>query len=746
VADDAQILAIPSREGWGGLAWGGLSFSPDGRFLHLHRDPGGRVTLYRLDGPAAEVVLTDATGPTTWAVAFSPDSRFFAVGHVKEDDRPGSVAVYDLKSTKKDKEKKHLRAGWSPFQLAFRPGQPHLAVAGGEVVRVFSLEDGQPLFRKLTHTGGVESLAWHPDGRTLATTSKYDLRIRLWDVAAGRLLLPPLAGHHKGGMVVAFNPAGDCLLSNDWSSTLRLWDPRTGRQLLRAPSTANAFSRDGSLLGLEVSGSGVRLLRVTTRRPLRCLTLSDASGPRPLFGARASPDGRLLLVNRGDALAFVDWAGGTQVASIPLPGTTAVWFDPASELLTSGLTGRPKRAELLRWPVRAEPEAGRLHVGPPEHLHESIDPTMVPGCSADGRVLAIPRRDNPCAVVLHRSENRRVPLGPREDTRSCAVSPDRRWVATGNHSNLQGIGATVWDAKNGKKVKDFLVGGLCAVGFSPYGRWLITNGGGFRLWKVDTWQEGPPIAQADDTGGGFSFAPDGRMLALSGSFSQVRLVNPHTGAEIARLTVPEQTRVSPQCFSPDGAQLVAVGTESDLLYIWDLRALRAELKELRLDWHAPPYPKADPAAPAPLEVRVALADDVLGPAGLNDEAWRLVTDPAEQRDPARALRLIQKAVKHEPVEATLWNTLGVALYRNGQYREAVAALEKSLAAGKGQSDAFDLFFLAMCHAKLGDAAKAKDCYERAVNWFEAQKSLPAHQVEELKAFRTEAAETILGAP
>jgi tetratricopeptide (TPR) repeat protein len=125
--------------------------------------------------------------------------------------------------------------------------------------------------------------------------------------------------------------------------------------------------------------------------------------------------------------------------------------------------------------------------------------------------------------------------------------------------------------------------------------------------------------------------------------------------------------------------------------------------------------------------------------GLNARAWRLLTGPPGERDPKKALELIRKAVEVAGDEPDYLNTLGVALYRNDRWTEAVAALEKSLAAGKGRSDGFDLFFLAMCHARLGDADKAKDCFDRAVKWAETRKDLAAQHVEELKAFRAEAA-------
>jgi serine/threonine protein kinase/WD40 repeat protein/tetratricopeptide (TPR) repeat protein len=126
------------------------------------------------------------------------------------------------------------------------------------------------------------------------------------------------------------------------------------------------------------------------------------------------------------------------------------------------------------------------------------------------------------------------------------------------------------------------------------------------------------------------------------------------------------------------------------------------------------------------------------PITLNDQAWHLVTGPVGRRDPARALVLAQRAVEREPDNSLIVNTLGVVLYRNGQYAAAVGTLEKSLALGEGRWDGYDLFFLAMCHGKLGDPARARECFDRGVKWCAARKDLEPGQVEELTAFRAEA--------
>jgi serine/threonine protein kinase/WD40 repeat protein/Flp pilus assembly protein TadD len=156
-----------------------------------------------------------------------------------------------------------------------------------------------------------------------------------------------------------------------------------------------------------------------------------------------------------------------------------------------------------------------------------------------------------------------------------------------------------------------------------------------------------------------------------------------------------------------------------------------------------------PAASARVALRLAEKAHARNPDdanACNNLAWNLAAGPEALRDPARALPLAEKAVKLRPGDWGYHNTLGVTLYRLGRYKDAVAALETSLQHQEKQFTAFDLYFLAMCHHRLGEEGRAKEEYKRAVQAQEQNaQALNSDNRAELQAFRLEA-EALLKKP
>lgn len=127
------------------------------------------------------------------------------------------------------------------------------------------------------------------------------------------------------------------------------------------------------------------------------------------------------------------------------------------------------------------------------------------------------------------------------------------------------------------------------------------------------------------------------------------------------------------------------------------------------------------------------------PVALNSLAWLLATaTEPEWRDPAQSVALATQAVELAPTDGSCLNTKGVAQYRAGQWKAAVATLDKSVALLPQDQFAVNGFFLAMAHWQLGQQDEARQCYEQSVESME--KNDPAD--EELRRFRAEAAELL----
>jgi serine/threonine protein kinase/WD40 repeat protein len=754
VADDAELCHLPPGAG------GWPLLSPDGRFLMMN-SYSAASKVWDLAGHDPRPVLG---GETHVAGAFRPDSRQVALAQAD-----GSISLFDLPS---GRPRRRLGPGPVPDVLAFHPTGRQLALGCKNLTQVRDLETGKVCAEFRHPAQSWPEVAWHPDGKTLATVGG-DRVIRLWDVATARQTLQ-LEGCKNLGIGFTFSRAGDLLASAGWEGTLRLWDPRTGQQVFQVranwPGGVPRFGPGDRLLAGEINDSKLRLWEVAASRAYRTLVRDPVLG-RGGYGALAiSPRGRLLVAAMSDGLGLWDCRTGAGLSFAGIVSVGSPVFEASGALLTEGSDGR------LRWPVRPDPaEPGLMRIGPPERLPLPGTFGRQLACSPDGRVVAgcqgwgalVWRRDRPAGLVR---------LPGHHDVRSVSVSPDGRWVATGSWG---GTGAKVWDAATGRLVANLVpTHAQVRVAFSPDGKWLATTpcrqvG---RLWATDSWQEGPSLGVNSGT---VAFSPDGRLLAVETGQNTVRLLDPDTGREYARLEDPNQDRAWWMAFSPDGAQLVVSG-EGQSLHVWDLRAIGAELARRGLEWELPPYPPAADAPDAP-PLRVAvdlgwLRGDAAAAAGRWKEAavaydqaveqlpgqwqawyqaalahlaqgdregyrrlcaralerfdrtedpfaaaylaWAGALDAQAGVDPARLLRLAERAAAADPDGHVMLRSLGGALLRAGRPEAALRPINRAAAVQQESPTAWLL--LALAHQRLGHADEARNRLRQACRWIDQE--------------------------
>jgi WD40 repeat protein/Tfp pilus assembly protein PilF len=648
--------------------------------------------------------------------------------------------------------------------------------------------DGRTLTVLCGDSGAIQPYTFEPTAPALQSLrTMVPIGGRFFDTLAPPALrpLPPIQGPDNGGPWLFYNPAGDRFVSRGWDSVVHLFDAVSGQWLFSTHALPTRgilrFDRSGRRLAAARVGDRqerVGLWSVADAREYRALV---HSGRAATWGNPAiHPGGRLAAIGLEDGVALFDLETGSELAHLPLSNRavphkshgTAVNFDGTGSLLTNGLEG------FFRWPIRPDPaKPGRLLVGLPKSS------PFFPGdkhvaCSRDGRVIAqcmwngYDMQNYAGGWILHPNSPKPQRVRVGLSTSECSVTPDGRWVAFSFAS------IHVFEAATGKRVWQLPAREAGHCRFSPDGRWLATDADGGRLYAVGTWEPGPRLGP----GIPWDISPDSTLVILGQTNGIYCLVELATSRELARLEDPEQNTRS-AVFSPDGAKLVVAAKNG--LRVWDLRRIRTELAKLELDWRVPPLPaasggaNASSPAPTPLTLHFEVGDvrhwaqateldrqahlylrkkeHAKALAALrqamkfapsramaqNNLAWLLLTGPQELRDPAQALLAARKAVELDSNKSCCLNTLGVALYRTGQYADAIPVLERSLREQRGQADAFDLFFLAMCHHRLGDADKAKKCYGRACRWLQEHKSkLAPGWREELTAFQDEA-ETVL---
>ena len=577
---------------------------------------------------------------------------------------------------------------WGLYRWPVRPDPDR----GADAIRV-----GPPELLRETADRKWTKATWLPDHRTLALIDNADARVLLIDSSHSHPAWARSAslssGENRRMMSVSASPDGRWLAVGGWKEAgVRVWDlQRRGLERILRPKDAVSatifsirFSPDGqwlvSFTDPEAGNNSYHFWRVGTWEPAHQVgqERSGTAAHSPAF----TGDGRLMAVGIApDQVLLADAATGRELARLttlqPVNPTPFAFSPDGTKLIAS-----TNQKTALLWDLRRIREQlapmGLDWDAPPY-------PTASTASDAAGS-LPPPRPVRVVGEVLEPQARRAAELA--ELNRRLTAKPDdaealihRGWLSTQQKKWPEAIA----DLERGVRLQPDNADAL------------------FLLARAYSNANNQPAARATlET-----------YLTRSSDDIDARAMKGQVALLLGRLqeAVDDFTKVLDA--DPD-RNLIRYRRAQIWLRLGRFQEALADLAPL-----IERYPK-DPAlyelrsqvhdrlghrVQAQADMKQALQSPLAGAQHYNNLAWSLATGPVALRDPEQALVLAQKAVALTPGTAIYLNTLGVALYRAGHYAEAITTLEKSLAASKGESDAFDLFFLAMARHRLGHTTR-----------------------------------------
>jgi WD40 repeat protein len=399
-----------------------LAVGPDGRTAAVGMKHG--VQLVDLRSGAVRAATADVAGSPNW-VLFSPDGRTVVAtnrdetvtrwdvataasletlrGHSNFVQQPvfspdgetlyttshdGTAIAWDLTGDRRlgrpftfTNDRAFSKTGYDGHPGRLSPDGRLIAVGLKERgIALWDARELRPVGAPLLDTfGEVKTLAFSPDGRTLAAVTRRDLT--LWDVGSRSRLHGPLdAGDPAIVLAVGFSPDGATLATASSSRGLKLWDAATGEELgaIGGLSASDvSFSADGATVAFSPEQGGAEVWDVATGTLIAAF--EGPSDPSLIDSSVAlSPDGRLVAVGGFKRVVRLwDVRTGKLVHELDQGGNGAFTLEFTPDGRTLAISGFEPVASL--WDV-----ATGTQIGP--QLTAGDRRTMI-DLSSDGRLL-----------------------------------------------------------------------------------------------------------------------------------------------------------------------------------------------------------------------------------------------------------------------------------------------------------------------------------------------------------------------
>jgi eukaryotic-like serine/threonine-protein kinase len=293
------------------------------------------------------------------------------------------------------------------------------------------------LFSLVGHQKSVDSVAFSPDGKMLATGSSGYSTVAIWDLAARRAIAT-LTNHADSVHSVTFSPSGD-LLAMASLKELWLWNTKTFQPLRSLPeATLKArFSPNGKYLVAEMT-NGVVLRDTETWGAVRKLGIAGLQ-----------------------LLPYDDWCVATGLAVSPDSRRIAVACDEG--------------IKLLRIPDLQETAM----------LRDSLPRARPIAFSPDGRTIAASARGHTMKVWdVETGQQTKLFSGHSDSVFGVAFSPDGRKLATASGDQT----VKLWETATGQLIRTFRghADEVDDVAFSPEGKLLATvsKDGAVKVWDA----------------------------------------------------------------------------------------------------------------------------------------------------------------------------------------------------------------------------------------------------------------------
>ncbi|HEV3446027.1 MAG TPA: protein kinase, partial [Gemmataceae bacterium] len=317
---------------------------------HPFRNPGSDVTLWNArTGPIT--FPRHGESLTAFSMALSLDGGRLAWADDNETARIFDTRTRSLIVTAEGRHK-------SITSLAFSPDGRTLAgstEAGREII-LWDALTGKTLHTLRGHTDHVTSVIFSPDGRRLASASK-DNMVKLWSVATGQEELT-LRGHRADVTRVAFSPDGRRLASASKDHTVKIWDATAPQEVTTLGSHSDsaysvAFSPDGNCLASVGVDGNIKTWDAPGRKILSTLP----GNGKPLNCVAYHPNGQFLAAAGADNIITMwDMASGKRLQTYP--GHTGEVIKLAFDSKGSRLASASSDGTARIWDV----ESGEAHV------------------------------------------------------------------------------------------------------------------------------------------------------------------------------------------------------------------------------------------------------------------------------------------------------------------------------------------------------------------------------------------------